>query len=61
MNPKEKPKVGLSVSLIASNEEKNIGKCLDSVKAIADEIIVIHNDCDDDTVEIAESFGAKCF
>ena len=61
MNRKEESKVGLSVSLIASNEEKNIGKCLDSVQAIADEIIVVHNDCVDDTVEIAKSFGAKCF
>ena len=55
------PSVELSVSLIASNEEKNIGRCLDSVRSIADEIVVVHNDCSDKTVEIAESYGAKCF
>lgn len=55
------PPVELSVSLIASNEEKNIGRCLESVRSIADEIIVVHNDCSDKTVEIAESYGAKCF
>jgi len=55
------PSVELSVSLIASNEEKNIGRCLDSVRSIADEIVVVHNDCSDKTVEIAERYGAKCF
>jgi len=31
----------LSVVIITFNEEKNIGRCLDSVKEIADEIIVL--------------------
>jgi len=47
--------------MIASNEEKNIGRCLESVQSIAHEIILVHNDCTDKTVEIAESYGAKCF
>ena len=34
----------LSVSIIASNEEKNIPRCLNSVKEIADEIVLVHND-----------------
>ena len=55
------PSVKLSVSLIASNEEKNIQRCLDSVRSIADEIVIVHNDCSDKTVEIAERYGAKCF
>ncbi|MBT5715759.1 MAG: glycosyltransferase family 2 protein [Opitutae bacterium] len=54
-------KTELSVSLIASNEESNIAKCLESVSEIADEIILVHNDCTDNTVDIAQGFGAKCF
>ena len=51
----------LSVSVIASNEEANLERCLRSVDGLAKEIILVHNDCKDRTVEIAESFGAHCF
>jgi glycosyltransferase involved in cell wall biosynthesis len=51
----------LSVALIASNEESNIAKCLESLSGIADEIILVHNDCVDKTVEIARGYGVKCF
>jgi len=33
--------VKLSVVVITLNEEKNIGRCLESVKGIADEIVVV--------------------
>ena len=42
----------LSVSIIASNEEKNIPRCLNSVKEIADEIVLVHNDNKDSTVKL---------
>jgi len=48
----------LSVVIIALNEEKNIGRCIDSVKRIADEIIVLDSFSTDKTVEIARSRGA---
>ena len=51
----------LSVSIIAKDEEENIGRCLSSLGDIANEIILIHNDCTDKTVEVAESFDSKCF
>jgi glycosyltransferase involved in cell wall biosynthesis len=54
-------KNGLSLVLIASNEELNIGRCLKSVHSIADEIVVVYNDCTDRTVEIAKSFDANCY
>ena len=54
-------KSGISVTIIASNEEHNISKCLQSLNGIADEIILVHNDCIDRTVEVAKSFGARCF
>lgn len=46
----------LSVVIITLNEEKNIGRCLDSVKGIADEIIVVDSFSTDDTQKICESY-----
>ena len=51
----------LSVCLITLNEEANIGRTLASVKAIADEIIVVDSGSTDRTVAIAQSFGARTF
>jgi len=48
----------LSVVVISYNEEKIIGRCLDSVSRIADEVIVVDSHSDDGTVAIAESKGA---
>lgn len=54
-----KPK--LSVVLSTYNEEKNIGDCLESVKDIADEIIIFDEESSDKTCEIALKYGAKIF
>jgi glycosyltransferase involved in cell wall biosynthesis len=48
----------LSVVIITFNEEKNIARCIHSVKKIADEIIVVDSNSSDKTVSIAESLGA---
>ena len=48
----------LSVVIITFNEEKNIGRCLESVKAVADEIVVVDSLSTDKTKEIALSHGA---
>jgi len=49
----------LSVVIITFNEEKNIGRCIDSVKNVADEIIVVDSCSTDKTAEIAKSKGAE--
>src|SRR5260370_34406673 len=49
----------LTVALATYNEEKNLQACLDSVKDIADEIIVVDGSSTDKTVEIAKRFNAK--
>lgn len=49
----------LSVVLATFNEEENIGTCLESVKELADEIVVVDGSSIDKTREIARSFGAK--
>lgn len=51
----------LSVVLATRNEETNIRDCLESVKGIADEIIVVDEDSSDRTREIAKKFGANVY
>jgi len=50
----------ISVVINTWNEEKNIRRCLDSVKW-ADEIVLVDMYSTDKTVEIAKKFGAKVF
>lgn len=54
-------KIKLSVVLATRNEEENIAKCLESVRQLADEIIIFDEYSTDKTREIAEKFGAKVF
>ncbi len=49
----------ISVCLIVRNEEKHLPACLDSVREIADEIVVCDTGSTDDTVRIAEAAGAR--
>jgi len=51
----------LSVVIITYQEEKNIARCLDSVKALADEIVVVDSHSSDKTVEICRSYGCRTF
>jgi glycosyltransferase involved in cell wall biosynthesis len=48
----------LSVVIITYNEEHNIGRCIDSVKKVADEIIILDSYSTDQTTEIARNNGA---
>lgn len=51
----------MKLSFITStfNEERNIAACLDSVKEIADEIVLVDGSSSDKTVEIAKKYNAK--
>jgi glycosyltransferase involved in cell wall biosynthesis len=51
--------IRLSVVIITFNEEKNIGRCLDSVREIADEIVVVDSFSTDGTQEICLRKGAR--
>ena len=48
----------LSVVIITFNEEQNIARCIDSVKMLADEIIVLDSYSTDATADIAREMGA---
>jgi glycosyltransferase involved in cell wall biosynthesis len=52
-------KESLSVVLATYNEEANLAKVLESVKDLADEIIIVDGSSTDRTVEIAKKYGAK--
>jgi glycosyltransferase involved in cell wall biosynthesis len=49
----------LSVSIITFNEEKNIARCLDSIKDIANEIVVVDSFSTDNTEAICKQYGVK--
>ncbi|MGL5150879.1 MAG: tetratricopeptide repeat-containing glycosyltransferase family 2 protein [Clostridium sp.] len=51
----------LSVSIIAKNEEHNLRRCINSIKNIADEIILVDTGSTDNTISLAESLGAKVY
>ncbi len=49
----------LSLSMIVKNEERFLPGCLESVKALVDEMVIADTGSTDGTKEIAISFGAK--
>lgn len=51
----------LSVTIITLNEEDRIRACLESVKDLADEIIVLDSGSEDKTLEIVSSYTDKVF
>jgi GT2 family glycosyltransferase/Flp pilus assembly protein TadD len=51
----------LSLCMIVKNEERNLVRCLSSVKSAVDEIIVVDTGSTDRTKELAAAFGAKVF
>lgn len=51
----------LSVLLIAKNEERDLPSCLDSLKGLADEIVLVDGHSTDRTRTIAEAAGARVF
>ncbi|MCB4756985.1 MAG: glycosyltransferase family 2 protein [Elusimicrobia bacterium] len=53
--------LGLSVIIITLNEERDLGDCLESVKSIADEIVLSDSGSTDKTLDIAKKFGARIF
>ncbi len=50
--------IDLSVVVITFNEERNIERCLRSVKRLANEIDVVDSFSNDTTVDLCRSFGA---
>jgi glycosyltransferase involved in cell wall biosynthesis len=51
--------IHLSVVIITFNEEANIGRCLEALGDIADEVLVVDSFSTDRTVEICQQHGAR--
>ena len=51
--------IKISAVIITYNEEKNIGRCLDSVRAVADEIVVVDSYSTDKTEEICRRMNVQ--
>ncbi len=51
----------LSVVLATFNEQKNLKACLDSVKGLADEVVVVDGSSTDKTRELAKKLGARVY
>ena len=49
----------ISVVIITFNEEKNLGKCLESVSEIADDILIVDSNSTDKTPDIAARHNAR--
>jgi glycosyltransferase involved in cell wall biosynthesis len=49
----------LSLCMMVKNEERNLPKCLESVRGLADELIVVDTGSTDATHRIAAGFGAE--
>lgn len=54
-------KIDLSVCMIVKDEEADIRACIESVREVADEIVILDTGSTDRTVEIARGMGAHVF
>ena len=53
--------ITISLCMIVKNEEEVLGRCLDSVKDIVDEIIIVDTGSEDNTKEIAGNYTDKVY
>lgn len=60
-NPDQLSIPKISVVMMMKNEAEQLPRCLKSVREIADEIIIVDTGSEDDSIKIAESYGAKIY
>jgi tetratricopeptide (TPR) repeat protein len=51
----------LSLCMIVKNEERHLRRCLESVRGLADDLVVVDTGSTDGTIEIARDHGARLF
>ncbi|MHB1903543.1 MAG: glycosyltransferase [Ferrimicrobium sp.] len=55
------PEASISVAVIARSEERCIARCIDSVKGVVDDVVVVDTGSTDNTRQIAAEHGARVF
>ncbi len=53
--------MSISLCMIVKDEEAMLGRCLESIRHLADEIVIVDTGSADRTQHIAQSFGAKVY
>ncbi len=51
----------ITAIILTKNEERNIKQCIDSIRDLADRIVVVDSGSSDRTVEIARNLGAEIY
>ena len=51
----------IAAIILTKNEERHIARCIQSLKTICDEIIVVDSFSTDRTCQIAEQLGARIY
>lgn len=51
----------ITFAIITLNEERNLGRCLQSIRGVADEIVIVDSGSVDGTRSIAAAFGATWY
>lgn len=51
----------ISACMIVKNEEKRLPECLESIKDVVDEIIIVDTGSSDNTINIARRYGARLY
>lgn len=54
-------KLPITAIVLTYNEEKNITECLESIKDLCDEILIVDSGSTDKTIEIAKQYSDKIF
>lgn len=49
----------ISLCMIVANEEQNLPQCMESVKGVVDEIVILDTGSSDATIKIASRYGAR--